>query len=179
MGYRGSVLILVFVRCCVVWRVFTLLVTPIESLPDLPANTSLTLAELRRSSPEHGITHIEFQRFNPDVVFAVQSGPDRMPGIAGTDDNMNGITDDRSELGATRSDDVCVVLSAVELEQSPPDEVMVLQQGAFVSSQGHTVHRGDKLRAIVFGTSADNSHWSFVREPRRPEARGMQTPEGR
>ena len=113
------------------------------------------------------------------VVFAAQSGPDWMPGVSGTDDNMNGITDDRSELGATRSDDVCMTLTPIEAKSLSRDEVMVLQQGAFVPVDESAIRPGDYLRAIVFGTSVDNSHWSFVRDARRPEARDIQVSEGR
>ena len=140
MSYRGPALICVFVVNCVIWRVIRLLVVPVDALPDLSTVADLTIAELRQSSPEHGITHVEYQRFDPEVVFAARPGPDGMPGVAGTDDNMNGITDDRAELGATRSDDVCVILTALETDQLSANEVVVLQQGAFVATEVPTLN---------------------------------------
>ena len=106
------------------------------------------------------ITRVQYQYFDPQAVVAVGPGRDQLPGVAGTDDNMNGITDDRLELGATRSDDPCLVLTADQLAGMPEDQVMILQRGAFVTTDDANAE--GQRRAILFGQSSDGSPWSAV-----------------
>lgn len=103
-----------------------------------------------------GVTMIEYQRFDPQALLVATPGPDQQPGRAGADDNFNGIVDDRAELGATYSDDVCRVLTADQADDLPADTVMVLQQGAFVPADEKSWSR-----AIVSGQT-DGEAWSMV-----------------
>ena len=70
------------------------------------------------------------------------------------DDNGNGVTDDRSELGATHSDDRCETMnSEIAKQQEPPP--LVLQRGAFVnvSSPEQRIDNAEK-RLRLSGESA-------------------------
>lgn len=113
-----------------------------------------------RSLLDHHVTRIEFQRFDPQAVVLIRPGPDRQPGAAGVDDDRNGIIDDRSELGATHSDDVC----SVERGNDHDKDALVLQYGAFVpaSSDRGDDPSGQRRRAIVFGEFPDQDRWSFL-----------------
>jgi len=132
-------------------------ISPLDPIPAIDQSI------LRNDSmlEELGVTGVEYQCFDPDAVVVVRPGLDSMPGVAGTDDNMNGIVDDRLELGATRSDDVCTVLTADQLNQIPRDEVMVLQRGSFVPANESEID-GRNWRAIVYGKSKEKNHWSLV-----------------
>jgi hypothetical protein len=83
----------------------------------------------------HTVMHVEDRVFDPDMVVAIRPGPDQQPGVAGADDNRNGVIDDRWELGATHSDDQCVVILASQLESIPADQILILQRGANVGQQ--------------------------------------------
>lgn len=122
---------------------------------------------LEPQSLDPSVTRVEIQCFDPDAVVLIQVGRDRKPGVAGFDDNRNGVVDDRSELGASYSDDVCSVATT-----DPQDEnSLPVQYGAFVpidsdraslsqASQGQQSPR----RAIIFGESPESDHWSFLVE---------------
>ncbi len=113
--------------------------------------------------PAAEVTGIEFQRFDPGAVVLIRPGRDGQPGVARVDDDRNGTVDDRSELGATHSDDVC----SVEPAADPEDEsTLILQYGAFVptspdQADGETPQ---PMRAVVFGESAAGERWSFLVE---------------
>ncbi len=112
-----------------------------------------------------GVTRIEFQRFDPGAVVLMQAGPDRQPGVARVDDDRNGTIDDRSELGATYSDDVCSVeLSNVQDSDVQDDANLVLQYGAFVPATYDQLIGETPARAIVFGQSTGEDRWSFMVE---------------
>jgi hypothetical protein len=59
----------------------------------------------REFSVPEGHTIVLYQ-WDADAVVYVAAGEDAMPGVAGVDDDGNGIVDDSRELGATGSDDV-------------------------------------------------------------------------
>lgn len=73
--------------------------------------------------------------FDPDALVIIDAGPDQLPGQAGVDDGGNGVVDERSELGATGSDDRCRIVfgdEAVSVKQLGKDSsVMIVQHGAF------------------------------------------------
>ena len=110
---------------------------------------------------ELGVDRIEVERFDPQALGVIRPGADGVPGAGGIDDNGDGIVDNRIELGATRSDDQCVVVP-------PGDHVattqprLVLQRGAFapeipaLRSDHHP-----RRRAIVIGKSGKEA-WSFL-----------------
>ena len=106
------------------------------------------------------ITSVRYQAFDPDAVLVVQPGPDGMPGSAGGDDNMNGVIDDRAELGATNSDDQCVTLSADQLAMLPTDDVLVLQHGVFVDVDQPRPRSNS--RAFLFGLDNRDRPWSII-----------------
>lgn len=141
------------------WFVFS---QPVARLDDQRELWPAGLAELD-SKP--GTTDVERQVFDPEAAVVMLVGDDLQPGVAGIDDDGNGVTDDRSELGASRSDDVCAVLTPSQLvsvdEQNP---TLVLQYGAFVNVNS-AEPRPDlpvQTRAILHG--GDESPWSFVLE---------------
>lgn len=147
------------------WRFVSLSAASIATA-DLPRDEICSaVAGTRQSSSElarYGIKSIEYQEFDPDALVAVRPGPDGLPGIANTDDNRNGVTDDRLELGATRSDDSCSVLTAEDLDHIPVDSVLVLQRGAYVSVASEQVGESKQTRAIILGNSNDGSLWSML-----------------
>jgi hypothetical protein len=146
------------------------------------------IAELSSMDTQFGIKEVEWQRFDPEARVRLLPGPDQLPGRANVDDNANGIVDDTSELGATHSDDVCVIEASVD----PPSDVqpsIVLQRGAYIPvtldelfqaeihpSRANGRHSSasdpqmlprenhqqvESSRAIVFGHTGDDA-WSFL-----------------
>lgn len=60
-------------------------------------------------------------------------GKDAQPGQAGLDDNRNGIIDDRNEIGAVGSDDVCLAPADHGYDQMHADpNTIVISHGAYV-----------------------------------------------
>ena len=60
-------------------------------------------------------------------------GADGQPGIAGVDDNVNEVIDDRSEMGAVGSDDECLAPADVgysDMKAHPNS--LVISRGTFV-----------------------------------------------
>ena len=108
---------------------------------------------------------VMLQRFDPGARVVMWPGDDQQPGVAGVDDDGSGLVDDRSELGATWSDDQCKVMAAGTHQQDSERPTLVLQHGAFVPIR-QTEAAGTSLptRAIVFGTSADGQPWSMMIE---------------
>ncbi len=138
----------------------------LETASPLPleADGSIAAASLEPRLLELGVNRIQFERFDPDALVLMRPGKDGQPGVAGVDDNGDGMTDNRSELGATRSDDVCVVVP--QGARPPADEpTLVLQRGAFVSAAA--TPSPDSIypqRAIVFGGTGQDA-WSFLLVP--------------
>ena len=101
------------------------------------------------------------QQFDPAARVRLLPGLDGQPGTADFDDNANGVIDDAGELGATFSDDLCVV----EASQTPANLIqpsIVLQRGAYVATQERitqSTHYRDRI--VVLYEGRDNS-WSFV-----------------
>ncbi|MGB1925766.1 MAG: hypothetical protein ACPHL6_04505 [Rubripirellula sp.] len=97
------------------------------------------------------VLQLSLQQFDPDAVVAILPGEDGQPGVAGIDDNANGVTDDRSELGATHSDDRCETMSSREARQTSP-RPLVLQRGAFVPvDSANAVLKDAEQRIEVLG----------------------------
>ena len=109
-----------------------------------------------------GRTRFVQQHFDPSARVRLLPGLDGQPGTAEFDDNVNGVVDDAGELGATFSDDLCVV----EASQEPASQIepsIVLQRGAYVAADRHlspptTRHPG---RILVLHQGQDDA-WSFV-----------------
>jgi hypothetical protein len=124
---------------------------------------SSNLIEMTQRVADAGVREIVFERFDPDAVVLMRSGPDMQPGVAAVDDNANGIVDDASELGATGSDDVCLVQRASP-DPSDDEITLVLQHGAFVPAlPSELKNRSSQWRARVKGQS-NGDHWSLLVE---------------
>lgn len=127
----------------------------------LEADGSIAASSLDPKLVELGVTRIEVQRFDPNALVMIRAGVDGQPGVAGVDDNGDALVDNRSELGATRSDDVCVVVAADDRPQ-PDEPVLVLQRGAFVpADDSEADDQGVRQRGVVIGQSGDD-RWSFL-----------------
>jgi hypothetical protein len=72
-------------------------------------------------------------RFDPHVPVLLTPGPDRQPGRSGIDDNVDGVIDDRGELGAVGSDDRCLgpTDDGYQQAQNAPQR-RVISRGGFV-----------------------------------------------
>ncbi len=116
-----------------------------------------------------GSTQFIQQHFDPSARVRLLPGLDGQPGTADFDDNVNGVIDDAGELGATFSDDLCVV----EASQAPANLVepsIVLQRGAYVAAEKHLTEptrHPDRILVLypVGRPSHSQGHrdsWSFV-----------------
>lgn len=120
-----------------------------------------TKPETSNASTQTQKVYLELQQFDSDAVVAILPGVDGKPGVAGVDDNGNGVTDDRSELGATQSDDRCETIDADHLRLSER-KPFVLQRGAFVSVSSSTQWNPDaEFRVVVIG-KLEGESWSFI-----------------
>lgn len=109
---------------------------------------------------------VQYQVFDPDAVVAILPGPDGRPGRAGTDDNMDGELDDRLEMGATHSDDRCVVLEPEKLAMIPESQRVILQHGAFVDVGEGEISASDQThRRFLFGRRTNGDWWSMLVQP--------------
>jgi hypothetical protein len=137
---------------------FTVDPSAMRGLPSALAQTWVSIAD-------PGVTQISLQRLDPEAVVLVRAGPDGQPGVAGIDDNGNGIVDDTSELGATGSDDICRAERAEESVSEPGQQTLILQRGAYIPATDVQAARGNHpSRAIVVGKSIDGQPWSFMVE---------------
>lgn len=135
----------------------------LASVSPLPADSKgvISDSELDPKLATLGVTRIEFQSFDPQALVVIRPGADGQPGVAGVDDNGDALVDNRLELGATRSDDQCVVISPDD-NVAENEMMLVLQRGAYVLSNTSN-GSGHRPRAVVFGESID-SPWSFIVE---------------
>jgi hypothetical protein len=142
-------------------------------LQPIRASVAAQLPNLEGSIPPSlraaGVETIAWERFDAGAIVVIEAGADQQPGIAGVDDNVNGTPDDRLELGATGSDDVCRVVPAGH-SIGPADTSLPLQRGAFVPASPPT---DPPARAIVSGRCRDDQgredRWSFLIEVVPPE----------
>jgi hypothetical protein len=108
-------------------------------------------------------TQFQWQRFDPAARVRLLPGADGQPGTIDFDDNANGVIDDPGELGATYSDDQCII----EASESAPSEIkpsVVLQLGAYVPvSQMTSKHPEHPDRLLVQHQGGEDA-WSFVFE---------------
>lgn len=119
-------------------------------------------AEISPRLAEAGVTEITVERFDTQALVVIRPGHDAKPGTAGVDDNANGIVDEDGELGATGSDDVCVVLPNEQSLQSLTGPTLALQRGAFVPVTGdERTETSHQRRAIVRGQT-EGDRWSFL-----------------
>lgn len=176
---RFSLLILAAIFLAVAWRSYALTLAP-DHPQDLTAVRNAVVdwierVETRELSepiviPESlrtlGVTNIRWQRFDLQALVMMRPGADGKPGIADIDDNGNGIVDDEAELGATGSDDVCVVATDDDRDNRLRDDgkeddvatspTLVLQRGARVPSIAARA-----TSAVVLGQTRDCQQWTF------------------
>ncbi len=158
-------------------RFWSVVDPPVKPPADLVAARDVVLKSLRDDASEflfeeNGdrliITGIENQIFDSNALVVMQPGPDRQPGVADVDDNANGVVDDVSEMGATRSDDLCVVRRKSDMnpregdvDADPREPTLVLQRGAFVPvDSADVLSPGQRRRAVVMGRFPGDP-WSF------------------
>ena len=106
-----------------------------------------------------------YEQFDPDAAVVVVAGEDGAAGIVGVDDDGNGLIDDRGDLGATRSDDQCLVVSPGQLDELDQSSRLfaVLQKGAYVPvSRKHIDQSTQPARAIVVVPSPGSSDGKVI-----------------
>lgn len=90
------------------------------------------------SLPSHsfGETEINIGVWDADASVYVTAGPDAAPGIAGHDDNGNGVVDELGELGATGSDDFVVAPGQAGYEAAKSGKTVsrLISRGAVVAA---------------------------------------------
>jgi hypothetical protein len=129
---------------------------------------SIDFASLDSELRELGVSRLELQRFDPQALVVIRPGADRQPGVAGVDDNGDAIVDNRVELGATRSDDRCEVLTPQQHE-ALDENTLVLQRGAFVPDAAPRSLADNTSRRVVVRGEFDGEPWSFLVHPVEPE----------
>lgn len=98
--------------------------------------------------------------FDPDALVVIAAGPDAKPGIAGHDDQMNGVIDELDELGAVHSDDSLLVIKASD-SLDLPEPSRVLTHGGYV--QASVGDLSGRLRPqIRLGDPDDVRIWTLV-----------------
>ena len=119
-------------------------------------------SDLRSLNPELFSHHqLIWQKFDPAARVRLLPGLDQQPGTIDVDDNANGVVDDASELGATFSDDLCVV----ETSQEPASQIepsIVLQRGAYVTAEKRFTQPTRYHDRILVLHQGQNDSWSFV-----------------
>jgi len=108
-------------------------------------------------------TRFQWQRFDPDARVRLLPGADGQPGTIDVDDNANGVIDDPGELGATYSDDQCMV----EASESAPSAITpsaVLQLGAFVPMNQMAWQPGEHPVRLLGQHQDASDTWSFLFE---------------
>lgn len=72
--------------------------------------------------------------FSPAAAVGLGVGEDGQPGIAGWDDNRNGVVDDVHETGAVPSDDRCLApTDPGYAELMAADGTVIISRGAFIA----------------------------------------------
>ncbi|MDA9857964.1 hypothetical protein N9D23_07570 [Rubripirellula sp.] len=121
--------------------------------------TQIDARPLPESLTRLGVVSVGFEQFDPNATVFIRPGVDGQPGVAGVDDNGNGIVDDDTELGATKTDDVLSV-TAGEVDTEGP--ILILQRGGYVPVSRQTAtSESAAWRAVVNGRSQGEG-WSFL-----------------
>lgn len=82
----------------------------------------------------------QFYRLDPAALVLLEAGPDGSPGIAGFDDDDDGVVDDPSELGAVGGDDRCLPPSHPDYDLAMDQPVTrVISEGAYVAAQSDEI----------------------------------------
>lgn len=122
-------------------------------------STQIDAPRLPESLTKLGVVSVGFEQFDPNATVYIRPGADGQPGVAGVDDNGNGIVDDVTELGATKTDDV-LSITAGEVDTEVP--TLILQRGGYVPVSRQTATSENAAwRAVVHGRSQAED-WSFL-----------------
>lgn len=102
-----------------------------------------SVAEWSRQQHGGGVD-VRVSRWDPQVAVYVAAGADGQPGVAGIDDEGNGVVDDSAELGATGSDDPVLTPADPEYPQAQSGAItaMLLSRGAMMAVEGEAVIQG-------------------------------------
>lgn len=109
---------------------------------------------------------LEVWVWDAQVPVYVTAGADGAPGIAGVDDDRDGVIDDLGELGASGSDDRVVAPGDAGYEEAAAGEIIarVIDRGALVpvadslvldADAGETVQRQSEVWLRLSGSSAE------------------------
>jgi len=112
-------------------------------------------------SPDPSAITVTAQHFDSAARVRLLPGLDGQPGTADFDDNANGVIDDAGELGATFSDDLCVV-EASQAPSNPSQPSIVLHRGAYVGTHqrvNQPAHYPDRLLVVYEG---HDKSWSYI-----------------
>jgi len=105
--------------------------------------------------------HLVWQQFDPAARVRLLPGLDKHPGTIDVDDNANGVVDDAGELGATFSDDLCIV----EAAESAPSNIkpsLVLQRGGYINAKQVTTDQTRYADRILVQHQNREDAWSLV-----------------
>jgi len=112
-------------------------------------------------APDPSNITVTAQHFDSAARIRLLPGLDGQPGTADFDDNANGVIDDAGELGATFSDDLCVV-EASQAPSNPSQPSIVLHRGAYVGTHqrvNQPAHYPDRLLVVYEG---HDKSWSYI-----------------
>ena len=119
-------------------------------------------SDLRSLNPEIFSHHqLIWQKFDPAARVRLLPGLDQQPGTIDVDDNVNGVIDDASELGATFSDALCIVEAAV----SAPSNIkpsLVLQRGGYIDAKQVMTNQTRYADRILIQHQSRDDSWSLV-----------------
>lgn len=134
-----------------------------QSESHLNANTWRQIqAELVQLHPDFSSQYeLTWQKFDPAARVRLLPGPDQQPGTIDLDDNANGVIDDAGELGATFSDDQCIV-EAAGSQPSSPKPSLVLQRGTYVDRADVNTQQSQHADRILITRGGVTNSWSFV-----------------
>jgi hypothetical protein len=116
----------------------------------------LTLTRRDGSFHELSTTQIQLFAWDSAAPVYVTAGPDKQPGVSGVDDEGNGVIDDRSELGATGSDDRMLTPEHADYGDAASGNVtsMILSRGAMRSvTDDRAIHGPSQI--LISATSPD------------------------
>ena len=126
--------------------------TELRSMVDEPLAGSVSLSdhpEIVRS----GIDSVSLEFFDPRAAVRLTPGEDEQPGHAGIDDDVDGVVDNRSELGAMYSDDRCLAPSDAGYDEALSDaRCVTITRGAYVPVDKNPESSGKRFRYVLKGT---------------------------
>lgn len=107
--------------------------------------------DLPTDQPTDPISDFRILVWDPLAAVYITGGPDGQPGIAGHDDNLNGVIDDLAELGSTGSDDLIASPGHPDFDAATNGQIAarLLSHGAAVPLDERTEFDTGPLRATT------------------------------